>query len=162
MDDTCAFHRRRKWTIPKYASASSTTNSDATTVAEPSCLPLAFNRKGTEFIIKIDDALSKITFDVANDPYEEHDFGAVTVEGTTVFFKIDYYDLDHRYHSPDPADENLTRRVMTQEWEYRHGGRQGHMRLGKSTRNSRRWALRGGRFRQKAWDHQGPGGDADQ
>ncbi len=27
----------------------------------------------------------------ANDPYEEHDFGALEVEGRVTFFKIDYF-----------------------------------------------------------------------
>ena len=52
-------------------------------------------------------------FDAANDPYGEHDFGAVEIKGTRIFFKIDYYDLDYAFASPDASDENLTRRVMT-------------------------------------------------
>ena len=28
----------------------------------------------------------------ANDPYEEHDFGAFEAEGHTIFFKIDLYE----------------------------------------------------------------------
>ena len=42
-----------------------------------------------------------------------HDFGAVQVHGHTVFFKIDTYDRNLRYHSPDPADPAVTCRVMT-------------------------------------------------
>jgi hypothetical protein len=53
------------------------------------------------------------TFTVENDPYGEHDFGSVSVRGSTVFFKIDCYDRDLRYHSPDPADPAVTCRVMT-------------------------------------------------
>ena len=49
----------------------------------------------------------------ANDPHEEHDFGAFEVEGEQLFFKIDYYDQDLKCHSPDPADPNVTRRVIT-------------------------------------------------
>jgi len=49
----------------------------------------------------------------ANDPYEEHDFGAFDVDGTTVFFKIDYYDKTLTAHSPDPADPGVTERVIT-------------------------------------------------
>ena len=30
----------------------------------------------------------------ANDPYEEHDFGAFEAEGHTIFFKVDYFDSD--------------------------------------------------------------------
>jgi Protein of unknown function (DUF3768) len=40
----------------------------------------------------------------ANDPHEEHDFGAFDADGHRVFFKIDYYDDTLTYHSPDPAD----------------------------------------------------------
>jgi len=52
-------------------------------------------------------------FDTDNDPYGEHDFGAVQVQGHTIFFKIDSYDLNLRLHSPDPADPAVTCRVMT-------------------------------------------------
>ena len=31
-------------------------------------------------------------FCTANDPHEEHDFGAVEVDGNMIFFKIDYYE----------------------------------------------------------------------
>ena len=48
-----------------------------------------------------------------NDPHGEHDFGAVTFDGKRVFFKIDYFDIDLKYHSPDPADPTVTQRVMT-------------------------------------------------
>jgi Protein of unknown function (DUF3768) len=49
----------------------------------------------------------------ANDPHEEHDFGAFEVEGKTIFFKIDYYDNSLSAHSPDPADPTMTKRVIT-------------------------------------------------
>jgi hypothetical protein len=49
----------------------------------------------------------------ANDPYEEHDFGSFEVEGSTIFFKIDYYDKSRSYHSPDPSDPSITERVIT-------------------------------------------------
>ncbi|TNM66798.1 DUF3768 domain-containing protein [Aliirhizobium smilacinae] len=52
-------------------------------------------------------------FTPSNDPYGEHDFGRVEVAGCGYFFKIDYYDLDYRYESPDPADATVTARVMT-------------------------------------------------
>ncbi|WP_292534213.1 DUF3768 domain-containing protein [Methylocystis sp.] len=48
-----------------------------------------------------------------NDPYDEHDFGVLTVKGHKLFFKIDYYDLDLAFHSPDAADPNVTTRVLT-------------------------------------------------
>src|SRR5262249_30877566 len=49
----------------------------------------------------------------ANDPHEEHDFGAFEVDGHAVMFKIDYYDKDLCCHSPDPADPAVTKRVIT-------------------------------------------------
>jgi hypothetical protein len=49
----------------------------------------------------------------ANDPHEEHDFGAFDADGKRVFFKIDYYDESLTVHSPDPSDPNVTKRVIT-------------------------------------------------
>ena len=49
----------------------------------------------------------------ANDPHEEHDFGAFDADDHRVFFKIDYYDESLTYHSPDPADPSVTKRVIT-------------------------------------------------
>jgi hypothetical protein len=49
----------------------------------------------------------------ANDPHEEHDFGAFEVEGNRLFFKIDYFDRNLSMHSPDPADSSVTQRVIT-------------------------------------------------
>jgi hypothetical protein len=49
----------------------------------------------------------------ANDPHEEHDFGAFEADGNTLFFKIDYYDKSRCHHSPDPADTSVTERVIT-------------------------------------------------
>ena len=49
----------------------------------------------------------------ANDPHEEHDFGAFDADGYRVFFKIDYYDKSLTNHSPDPADPSVTERVIT-------------------------------------------------
>jgi hypothetical protein len=49
----------------------------------------------------------------ANDPHEEHDFGSFEAEGQMIFFKIDYFDQTLTCHSPDPADDAATRRVIT-------------------------------------------------
>jgi hypothetical protein len=53
------------------------------------------------------------SFTTDNDPYAEHDFGKVTLDGKDYFFKIDYYDPTLTRHSNDPASPNATRRVMT-------------------------------------------------
>jgi hypothetical protein len=52
-------------------------------------------------------------FTTENDPYSEHDFGSVTIEGTKLFWKIDYYDLSLQYGSNDPSDPAQTARVLT-------------------------------------------------
>jgi uncharacterized protein DUF3768 len=49
----------------------------------------------------------------ANDPYEEHDFGAFEFNGVQIMFKIDYYDKTLTAHSPDPADPSVTERIIT-------------------------------------------------
>lgn len=48
-----------------------------------------------------------------NDPYGERDFGAVTLEDAVFFWKIDYYDPDLQFGSSDPADDDVTCRVLT-------------------------------------------------
>jgi hypothetical protein len=48
-----------------------------------------------------------------NDPHREHDFGNFKVEGETYFFKVDYYAHDMEGGSEDPADPNVTTRVLT-------------------------------------------------
>ncbi len=53
------------------------------------------------------------SFGENNDPYGEHDMGALTVRGRRVFWKIDAYDLAMEYASPDPSDPAVTRRVLT-------------------------------------------------
>jgi len=49
----------------------------------------------------------------ANDPHQEHDFGEFDAGGHRILFKIDYYDESLTYHSPDPADPAVTKRVIT-------------------------------------------------
>jgi hypothetical protein len=49
----------------------------------------------------------------ANDPHQEHDFGAFEADGHAIFFKIDYYDKTLTHHSPDAADRSVTERVIT-------------------------------------------------
>ncbi len=68
---------------------------------------------GSEFVTKARKAVSAFTdFNADNDPHGEHDFGTVTVQGKKLFFKTDAYDLTMSVHSPDPADPQVTKRVM--------------------------------------------------
>ena len=70
--------------------------------------------KGADFIAKAAAAVRAFdAFDNDNDPWQEHDCATLDVDGETVIFKIDYYDLDLQFGSPDPADPAVTRRVLT-------------------------------------------------
>ena len=52
-------------------------------------------------------------FSPGNDPYEEHDFGALQVAGRQLFWKIDYYGPGFETAADDPADESTCERVLT-------------------------------------------------
>ncbi len=52
-------------------------------------------------------------FTEANDPYGEHDFGAIDHNDQRIYWKIDYYDTDLKYGSEDPTDPAQTARVLT-------------------------------------------------
>lgn len=51
--------------------------------------------------------------DVENDPWGEHDFGAIDFADERYFWKINYYALESETLSPDPSDPAVTRRVLT-------------------------------------------------
>jgi Protein of unknown function (DUF3768) len=72
------------------------------------------NARGPLFAVKMLAAVAAFdAFAHGNDPYREHDFGVVDVDGTRVYFKIDYYDLELHFGSEDPSDPAKTTRVMT-------------------------------------------------
>lgn len=48
-----------------------------------------------------------------NDPYGEHDFGSFDYKGNNIFFKIDYYDLNYEFMSKNPANPDITNRVLS-------------------------------------------------
>ncbi|WP_167620164.1 DUF3768 domain-containing protein [Paracoccus ravus] len=53
------------------------------------------------------------SFTEENDPYGDHSFGAVTISGKKIWWKIDIYDADYRFGAADPLDATQTRRVLT-------------------------------------------------
>ena len=68
---------------------------------------------GVEGVARVLAAVAAFdTFTRDNDPYGEHDCAILAVDGIEVLFKIDYYDCDLVYHSPDPSDPTVTQRVM--------------------------------------------------
>lgn len=70
--------------------------------------------KGPIFVLCAMNAVSAFSaFTPDNDPHGEHDFGAFQISGERLFWKIDYYDKDLYFGSPDPADPAVTRRVLT-------------------------------------------------
>ena len=73
--------------------------------------------QGIQALDNVPDLLDQVRwydrFTPDNDPYHEHDFGSFHWGGVQVFWKWDYYDLDYSMHSPDPADEAVTARVLT-------------------------------------------------
>lgn len=60
------------------------------------------------------DRIQRFTdFNSDNDPHGEHDFVTVEINGQTYFAKIDYYTPDMQGGSEDPADPDVTTRVLT-------------------------------------------------
>ncbi|MEP0263995.1 DUF3768 domain-containing protein [Dokdonia sp.] len=70
-------------------------------------LPLGDRLVATMKIRKFDN------FNPDNDPYKEHDMGRFKQNAHTILWKIDYYDLNYEYGSPEPSDSTKTRRVLT-------------------------------------------------
>ena len=52
-------------------------------------------------------------FSADNDPHGEHDFGSFDIDGDRIFWKIDYYNQTKDAGSEDPANPDITARVLT-------------------------------------------------
>ncbi len=69
---------------------------------------------GNAFIDRAVKAVREFSaFTEDNDPHGEHDFDIFELDAETLNWKIDYYDDAFEYHSPDAADPEKTRRVLT-------------------------------------------------
>ena len=69
---------------------------------------------GSAFVERIVKTIAVFDdFHHANDPHQEHDFGAFKIDDHELFFKIDYYDTTLSAGSPDPSDPSVTERVIT-------------------------------------------------
>ncbi|EPR11100.1 hypothetical protein M527_03235 [Sphingobium indicum IP26] len=53
------------------------------------------------------------SFNPDNDPLGEHDFGRFEYDSAILYWKIDYYDRELAWGSPDPANPDVTTRVLT-------------------------------------------------
>lgn len=52
-------------------------------------------------------------FNADSDPQGWHEMGVIEFNGTTIWFKLDLYDVDYQYGSPEPSDPEQTRRILT-------------------------------------------------
>ena len=72
--------------------------------------------QGVQGLKDVPDLLDQVrrydAFTPNNDPYGEHDFGSITLEGTTCFWKIDYYDLDLHVCSPSCWQRSINQTVV--------------------------------------------------
>ncbi len=70
--------------------------------------------KGETFLTTALQAIGTFDdFTEANDPYGEHDFGALTIGSERLFWKIDYYDQSLTSAAVDPSQSDGCVRVLT-------------------------------------------------
>lgn len=78
------------------------------------CVTRGIQSLGAERLEVVLEAVRNFdSFDAHNDPYDEHDLGVLKAVGERIMWKIDYYDRERRFGSPDPADPAVTTRVLT-------------------------------------------------
>src|SRR5471030_49143 len=67
----------------------------------------------TRLAVLLDRVRRFDAFTPDNDPHGEHDFGAFDDGSERFFWRIDYYDREMKFGSPNPADPDVTARVLT-------------------------------------------------
>ena len=78
------------------------------------CTTAGVNALADDLRLRVFDEINRFNnFKPDNDPYGEHDYGSVEVDGIEFLWKIDYYDPTVTHHSDDPADPAVTARVLT-------------------------------------------------
>ena len=70
---------------------------------------------GPEFVHRALAATAAFkAFTADNDPYGEHDFGTIELDGETLFWKVEYFDkTDSNLGAENPSDPVRTTRVLT-------------------------------------------------
>ena len=69
---------------------------------------------GEDFISRIVQTVREFDdFNPDNDPYKERDCATLEVDSEKILWKIDYYDLEYKHHSPDKSNPEVTNRVLT-------------------------------------------------
>ncbi|OHB89787.1 MAG: hypothetical protein A3D13_04615 [Planctomycetes bacterium RIFCSPHIGHO2_02_FULL_40_12] len=58
-----------------------------------------------------------VTFTEDNDPYREHDSGAIDHSRQKIYWKIDYYNPDMTHEGENPADPSKTPMFLPSCWQ---------------------------------------------
>jgi hypothetical protein len=90
--------------------------SDARSVPGRCCMTSGVAALGLQAQVEILERIRQFSdFEPGNDPYREHDFGAISAsDGERIFWKIDYYaDDTMEFGAEEPADPNRSFRVLT-------------------------------------------------
>lgn len=72
------------------------------------------NSKGGLFVQRACRAVQQFTdFNAGNDPYGERDMGRIEIDGVSLLWKIDVFDLAYEFGADFPDDPTKSRRVLT-------------------------------------------------
>lgn len=70
---------------------------------------------GPEFVTRAFAAVAAFqAFNADNDPWGEHDFGAIEIDGEKLFWKVEHFDKrDPDFGAEDPSNPETTERILT-------------------------------------------------